>query len=452
MNVPQRRQQSACDNGVNGLLSQRKKWAVGLTVLAITIILIGFWQRDNDDDSSGQVRQYPNDPIPAYPIVTDLAPNALDLADPQTFPSLTYGIHAFFWWDSTYRLFGLDQVNLMQFSHIKQSFAWADIEPERRDGPQDERYVWTQADLMMADIEAKGVSVIARIDHPPAWAVRSDANYDEPPFDMTRLAEFCGLLAERYQGRIDAYQIWNEPNLTREWGGHVPNPAGYVQLLKVCAEAIRESDPAAIIISAGLSPTATRDVTAMPHTEFLWKLYEAGASPYFDVLGVHAPGWKFAPEVGPEVPVSENYLEWQRFRHVEDMRAIMVANGDASKQVAITETGWTIDQREGSIYSHFGVSPEDQGDYLQGAYAYAAENWRPWLGVMVTIYYPNVAWTPDNEEYWWAIGTSAIMPYGMDGRPAWPALVQMEKISTNPDYAHPARDDQGNPVGDAATP
>jgi hypothetical protein len=289
---------------------------------------------------------------------------------------------------------------------------------------------------------------VARIDHPPPWAVRSRIAYAESAFDEKRFGEFCGALAAHFRGRIDAYQVWNEPNLTREWAGYPPSPAGYVRLLAACAEAIRRADPAAIIISAGLSPTGTRDLTAMPDEEFLWKLYAAGGGEYFDVLGVHAPGWKFEPERDPASVVQDGYLSWQTFRHVEKIRAIMAANGDADSQIAITEMGWTIDPRpaEVSIYSWFAVTPEQQADYLVRAYRYAADHWRPWVGLIVTIYYPNPDWTMDDEEYWWAIGTVAPLPYGMDGRPAWPALVQMRKISTNPAYAHPARGADLNPI------
>jgi hypothetical protein len=37
--------------------------------------------------------------------------------------------------------------------------------------------------------------------------------------------EFCGAMAERYRGRIGAYEVWNEPNLAREWGNEPPDPA-----------------------------------------------------------------------------------------------------------------------------------------------------------------------------------------------------------------------------------
>ena len=51
---------------------------------------------------------------------------------------------------------------------------------------------------------------------------------------------FCAAVAERYQGRVSAYQIWNEPNLSREWGDQIPDAARYVELLAVCSGAIRQ--------------------------------------------------------------------------------------------------------------------------------------------------------------------------------------------------------------------
>lgn len=445
------------------------KWKVMLRkpyirFIMIVMIVIGFgilmlrpWEtEDAQETTTPQAESAANDTPywetlpPTLPTVdvTNLAPEAIDMENAKVFPSLTYGLHAFFWWDSSYRNVGLDHLNQMQFSHIRQKFAWADLEPIKKDLPKDDpdRYVWAEADAMMNDIEAKGIQVVARLGTPPDWAIVSstDYQYAKPPFDMERLVDYCSAMATRYKGRIVGYQIWNEPNLNREWGYYSPNPSAFVKLLAACAEAIREADPDAIIISAGLAPTETRDSSVMPHLEFLWKMYAAGASPYFDVLGVHAPGYRSAPEDDPfNLPTGDH--AWMSFRHVEYMRAVMVANGDAAKQIAITEMGWTTDQIN-PTYSWFAVTPEVQGDYLARAYAYAAQHWRPWMGLMITIYYPNPAWTEANEEYWWAIGTVAPLPYGMDGRPAWAALWRMRKISTDPAYNHPARDEYGNPL------
>ena len=39
-----------------------------------------------------------------------------------------------------------------------------------------------------------------------------------PPQNTDDYVDFLAATAARYKGRIAAYQIWNEPNLAREWG------------------------------------------------------------------------------------------------------------------------------------------------------------------------------------------------------------------------------------------
>ena len=66
------------------------------------------------------------------------------------------------------------------------------------------------------------------------------------------LADFFSALATRYQGRIRAYEVWNEPNLAREWGDRLPDPTQYADLMKRCYTSIKAADPNAMVISAGL--------------------------------------------------------------------------------------------------------------------------------------------------------------------------------------------------------
>jgi len=59
------------------------------------------------------------------------------------------------------------------------------------------------------------------------------------------------------------------------------------------------------------------------------------------------------------------------------------------------------------------------------AYQYAREHWAPWIGLMSTIYIADPDWTPDDEQYWWAItepGYPELRP-----RPAYTALQNMAK-------------------------
>jgi len=225
---------------------------------------------------------------------------------------------------------------------------------------------------------------------------------DAPPDDLNDWANFCGILASRYKGRIAAYQVWNEPNLAREWGNQPPNAAGYVGLLKACSDAIRAADPQAVIISAGLSPTGTWTESVTPDDTFFQQMYDAGFQQYVDVAGVNAPGYNFPPEISPEEAVAQGGHRFGTFRRVEDMRRIMVANGDAARQMAILEMGWTQDPIH-PTYAWFRVTEEQQADYFVRAYRYAAEHWRPWMGLMSAIYIPDPSWTEDREEYWWSV-------------------------------------------------
>lgn len=56
---------------------------------------------------------------------------------------------------------------------------------------------------------------------------------------------FCKALAERYQGRIEYYEIWNEANGKSFWRPKDPSAAGYAKLIKITADAIHEVYPEA---------------------------------------------------------------------------------------------------------------------------------------------------------------------------------------------------------------
>lgn len=351
------------------------------------------------------------------------------ITDPP-FTSLTYSIHTSLWWDYYWADVHMDWVRLMAFSHVKQVFAWEDIEPQQGE------WHFTRADEILDGLERRGLKLIARLSNTPTW-VQADSNLDfidapPSPDHMADWANYCGTLATRYKGRIAAYQIWNEPNLTREWGNNPPDAAGYTELLRVCSEAIRQADPDAILISAGLSPTGNHDETAIPDDIFLQALYDNGFQRYIDVVGMHAPGYS-SPEVSPDEQVAAGGQRFFTFRRVEDLRRIMVQNGDAARQAAILEFGWTTDiEGHNPDYAWFAVDKETQARYMVEAYTYAAENWRPWVGLMSAIYIADPTWTPDDEEYWWAVAGAKN-----DFRPAFIELANMPKYCG--DFIIPAR-------------
>ncbi len=349
------------------------------------------------------------------------------LPDPTAWPrarlaSPEYGLQASLWWDKEPARRDLQLIHDAGFTWVKQHVGWRDIE-----GILKGHYDWYFTDRIVADAEQFGLNVLFRLDREPVWAVasRGTTSYSGPPEDPQDFGDFCHALAGRYRGRVKAYQVWNEPNLAREWGGWPPDPTGYVDLLRACYVGIKSADPDALVITAGLSPTGNGPPEAMPDTDYLIGMYEAGAAPYFDLLGVHAPGFLYPPEISPEeVAAKHDGHRFFCFRHVEDMREIMVRYGDGDKQVAVLEMGWTTDPIHPS-YAWFAVTEEQKADYLVRAFRYAKEHWSPWIGLMTVISIADPRWSEEDEQYWWAI-TEPGWPETRV-RPAYEALRKMEK-------------------------
>ena len=316
-----------------------------------------------------------------------------------------YGIQAFLWWQPEIADRDLGLIRDAGFTWVKQWFAWSDIE-----GKGKGQYDWSIADRVVAQVEQYGLKLIVRVDHAPTWA-------GQPPANIGNFSDFLTAMATRYRGRIQAYQVWNEPNLAREWGNKPPNAKEYAEMLKRGYQAIKRADPNAIVISAGLAPTTEWSQRAVPDTQFVQAMYNAGAKPYFDMLGAHGAGYKAPPETDPgQVATDANYYNVGDpncpgepcriycFRHVEDLHQIMVNNGDANKRVVVLEFGWTMDERTNSPYYWHRVADQFvQGDYMVRAYQYAKAYWQPWIALMSLIYMPDVKWTQADEQYWWSV-------------------------------------------------
>ncbi|MHB0870203.1 MAG: glycoside hydrolase 5 family protein [Chloroflexota bacterium] len=281
---------------------------------------------------------------------------------------------------------------------------------------------FSEADRVVRASNDAGLKIMARVDFAPAWS-RADGRTDGPPDNPQDFGDFIFALVDRYKlgspfGRIHAVELWNEPNLAREWGGQMPNAAQYVELLRAGFEGAKRADPNVTVLSAGLTPTATFSAEALPDTLYLQQMYEAGARDFFDVLGAHGAGYNAAPETSPEEAAANPTLGGNRvftFRRVEELRGIMEANGDGGKQIWLTEFGWTADPIHPE-FSWFRQTEEVKADYLVRAYLWALNNW-PWIGVMAVWNLPSPDWGPEREEFWWSIAN----PDGTN-RPAYERL------------------------------
>ena len=357
------------------------------------------------------------------PAPTVVVPTATSYPRAQV-ESPGYGFEAYLWWKPEVATRDLGLIRDAGFSWVKQTFAWRDIELEKG------KYDWSHADETVMLVRHFNLKLLIRLDRDPWW----DRTYTDngviasgPPQNPDNFFNFCGVIAARYKGQVTAYQVWNEPNLAREWGGQPPNPAQYVALLSGCYKAIKAADPNALVISAGLAPTGNGLPDAIPDAQYLEQMYQAGVAPYFDLLGVHAPGFKAAPEASADEVAKSPTLGGERFfafRHVEDMRAIMERYGDGAKQVAILEFGWTSDPIH-TDYAWFAVDEQTKAQYMVRAFEWAKAHWRPWIGPMIALSMPQFDWTPQNEQYWWSV-IDPVYPTTQT-RPAYDALKKMPK-------------------------
>ena len=360
----------------------------------------------------------PEPPPPtAVPVPPTRALRSLRMASPE------YGMQAFLWWRPEVASRDLQVIRDAGFSWCKVNFGWRDIE-----GAGKGTFDWSRTDRIVDQAEEIGIDLVVRVDHQPSWA---GPGANGPPNNPQDLGDFMSALAGRYRGRVRAYEVWNEPNLAREWGGKLPDPVAYLELLRVAYVSIKAADPNAMVISAGLSPTGTWDDQTRPddwYLETMYVLMGGRSDEFFDVVGAHGAGYKSPPERDPADVAANPDLGGHRslcFRRVEDLRAIMVKYGDADKQIALLEFGWTSDSRPESPYNWHAVSEEVKADYFVRAYQFARDHWSPWIGLMSLIYIADHEWTPDHEQYWWAISTPGYPEF--NPRPAYAALKAMAK-------------------------
>jgi polysaccharide biosynthesis protein PslG len=317
----------------------------------------------------------------------------------------------------------LAKVHDLGFPWAKVLFRWADIEHAHKGA-----YDWTESDRVVRAARAEGLKLIARLDFQPWWA-RADGARNGPPDDDRDYADFVYAFAQRYSagspiGRVHAIQVWNEPNLSREWGDRPvgrEDAAAYVRLLAGAYRAVKEAGPGIAVISAGLAFGSTDPACCQTAEQYLLWMYEAGLRGNFDALGLNAdvscPCVEAEPGAVPGFAHPAHY-----FRHVERLRTIMVANGDEDKQVWLTEFGWPV---HGGSPEEIGRAEAEQGELLVRAFTYANRHWAPWIGVMALWTIASPSWNLGDEHPWddematWAI----TRPDGSD-RPAYDRLLQ----------------------------
>lgn len=194
---------------------------------------------------------------------------------------------------------------------IRETFRWHLIEPKKG------RFEWKGTDALVENLEGSNLEILAILMAAPEWAGGSDMKTgSHPPDSPDDYARFVDAVVKRYKGRIKYYELWNEPNIARFWGGKRAEPKDFIALLRAGYRAGKKADPQAVFVMGGVTKLSQDQA-------FMKDVIRMGGLDACDAVGVH---------LYPE--------NLDRFRSIMTHLVSSLQKAGCSKPVWVTETGW----------------------------------------------------------------------------------------------------------------
>lgn len=334
-------------------------------------------------------------------------------------PTFDYGIEAFF--DNQDVTKVTQQITALAMHWAKVRVSWREFETSK--GSID----YPRLDAIIDALSASKLEILLTVTDAPDWA-RSSHLENGPPDNFGDYASFIGALAAHYAGHVRAYEVWNEPNLRREWNSttHLISAQSYADLLRGAYTAVKAADPTATVVSAGLAPTGFNDgINAIDDRKFLAALYPLGLADISDAVGAHPFGFGNPPDaVCCDAPLGVlthyGHPSFYFLDTLNDYHKIMLDNGDTNAQIWVTQFGWgtsedTAAPPNNSRYVSY-TSLQQQAQYTARAFELGATS--GFVGVMIVYNLNSCTAQPDNAE---ACYYSVISPTGQP-RPVYNAL------------------------------
>lgn len=199
----------------------------------------------------------------------------------------------------------------------------------------------------------------------------------EDPAYHAQFAQFAGTVAA---AGADAIEIWNEPNIARDWPAGKIDPGLYIEILRPSYQAIKAVNPNVIVISAGLAPTlvseSLRTSNFWTEVDYTTQFVADGGLNYIDCMGIHynitvsPPTWRDDARTGD----AAFFFLPQLLEHY----ARVTRN---TRPVCITEYGILTDEGYAplaEVAPDFGWAAQntlqDQGEWLAQAIQLSAAN------------------------------------------------------------------------------
>jgi uncharacterized protein YraI len=190
----------------------------------------------------------------------------------------------------------------------------------------------------------------------------------------------------------DAIEIWNEPNIDREWPAGQIDPARYTQLLATSYNAIKGVNPNTLVVSGAPAPTGFFggcSANGCDDGVYIAGMAAAGAANYMDCVGVHYNEGIVPPNQTSGDPRSEFYT-----RYYPTMVSTYYNAFGGRVPLCFTELGYLSPEGIGSLPGGFAwaqnVTVAQQAAWLDQVVSTAARS-----GVVRLL----IIWNVDFREY-----------------------------------------------------
>ena len=158
---------------------------------------------------------------------------------------------------------------------VRDRLRWRDIQPDPGPFLQTTKY-----DRTAAIQQEQGLQILQVFHQTPHWVWQQDADRGRIPADLRDTWRFCKDIADRFKGRVQAWQPWNEGN-SNNFGGHTIDELCSHQ--KAAFLGFRAGNPDAVVSWGPLGGI---------NSEGLCKgILDNGAPDYFDVYAMHSYDW-----------------------------------------------------------------------------------------------------------------------------------------------------------------
>lgn len=247
----------------------------------------------------------------------------------------------------------LDMMQALGVQNVRIGISWISTQLT-----EDGNFFWGATDYVINEAYRRGMGVLGVLHETPVWA-------GSPPLsgvpNLDAFGRFAGAVAERYEGKVSALEVWNEPN--GRFFLNPVDPAAYTGMVKAAYTAIKayddpdDADDDITVVAGvlGSGRTVGNDFTMNP-IDFLQGMYDADAHGYFDAFSFHPYHY--------DIPFSEGETQSDSpILQLREIRALMEQYGDGALKVWASEYGLPttpFDPTKPLLYN----SPEKQAEFL----------------------------------------------------------------------------------------